>query len=94
MKEKLKEKFRFLHLSNLWHLNYNGIHIYLDPDEYKKATEEVIINIIKERTTQKPKPQPQKDILSHDEGLEEFRKTKEMLKRMKFSDFYKNQANN
>jgi hypothetical protein len=90
----MKEKFKILPLSNQRYLNYKGIHIYIDPEDFKEASEEDIINIIKARTTQKPKPQPKEDILSHDEGLEEFRKTKEMLKRMKFSDFYKNQANN
>ena len=70
MKKKLlKGLFYRSGRTNQWYMNYKGMHIYIDNDEFEKASEEDIENIIKSKTTQHPKPKPQEDILSHDEGL-------------------------
>lgn len=90
----MKKYFKFSPQTNQYYMNYKGMPVNIDKEDFEKMSDMEIEMYIKTKTTQHPKPEPQEDILSHDEGLEEFRKTKEMLKRMKFSDFYKNQANN
>lgn len=84
----MKENFKFFPRTNQWYMNYKGMPISFDKDQFDTMSDEDIVAYIKNKTTQKPKPQPQEDILSHEKGLEEFRKTKEMLNKMRFSDFY------
>lgn len=90
----MKKYFKFSPQSNQYYMNYKGMPVNIDKDDFDKMSDVEIEMYIKSKTTQKPKPEPKEDILSHEDGLKEFQKTKEMLKRMKFADFYKNQANN
>jgi hypothetical protein len=85
MEKSLKSLFKPYKNTNLVYLNYKGIPIYFDRQEFKNSiTEEDIIAYIKAKTEQKPKPKPKEDILPFDQGLEEFQKGKDKLTFLKF----------
>lgn len=90
----MKKYFKFSPQSNQYYMNYKGMPVNIDKDDFDKMSDAEIEMYIKSKITQTPKPEPKEDVLDHEEGLKEFQKTKEMLKRMKFSDFYRNQENN
>jgi hypothetical protein len=90
----MKKYFKFYPQSNQYYLNYKGLPVNIDKNDFEKMSDEQIEMYIKAKTTQSPKSKQKEDILSHDEGIKEFQKTKNMLQKMKFLDFYKNQENN
>lgn len=90
----MKKYFKFSPQTNQYYMNYKGMPINIDKDDFEKMSDLDIEMYINTKIKQSPKPEPQEDILDHEKGLGEFKKTKEMLKKLKFSDFYNNQENN
>lgn len=88
-KISLKSLFKPSRRTNQWYLNYKGTHIYIDNEDFKKASEEYIKNIINAYTKNAQKPNPQKDIVPYEDGLELFKQGKERLKaRMTEESFF------
>jgi hypothetical protein len=86
----MKKHFKFSQRTNQYYTYYKGMPINIDKETFENSSEDEIAKIIKNLTTQTPKKRYEEPPLSHDDSIEEFRKTKEMLNKLKFADFYKN----
>jgi hypothetical protein len=84
MEKNLKNLFKPYKNTDQVYLNYKGLHIYIDKDEFKRMSEEDILALIKARTTQKSPTQPKEDILPFEQGLDMFKQGKEKLNFLKY----------
>jgi hypothetical protein len=89
----MKKYFKFSPQSNQYYLNYKGLPINIDKDEFNLMSEDDIINLIKSLTTQTSKKRQKKDIVPHDEGKELFKAGLRRIKPENFREFYDYMSN-
>jgi hypothetical protein len=93
MEKNLKNLFKPYKNTDQVYLNYKGLHIYIDKDEFKRMSEEDILALIKARTTQTSKKRQEEDIVPHDEGRELFKTGLKRIKPENFREFYDSMSN-
>jgi hypothetical protein len=89
----MKKYFKFSPQSNQYYLNYKGLPINIDKDEFNLMSEDDVINLIKSLTTQTSKKRQEEDIVPHDEGRELFKTGLKRIKPENFREFYDSMFN-
>lgn len=89
----MKKYFKFSPQSNQYYLNYKGLPINIDKDEFNLMSEDDVINLIKSLTNQTPKKRKEEDIVPHDEGRELFKAGLKRIKPENFREFYDSMSN-
>ena len=84
----MKKYFKFSPQSNQYYLNYKGLPINIDKDEFNLMSDDDVINLIKSLTIQTPKKRQEEDIVPHDEGRELFKAGLKKIKPENFREFY------
>lgn len=81
----IKNKFKYDSLSNQYKLNYKGKWIYIDFEDFKKMSENDVLEMIKNLT--KPKEKKKVDYVSYDELKKGFDDVREYMKSNPDVDF-------
>lgn len=89
----MKKYFKFSPQSNQYYLNYKGLPINIDKDEFNLMSDDDVMNLIKSLTIQTPKKRQEEDIVPHDEGRELFKAGLKRIKPENFRDFYDSMSN-
>jgi hypothetical protein len=84
----MKKYFKFSPQSNQYYLNYKGLPINIDKDDFNLMSDDDVINLIKSLTTQTSKKRQEEDIVPHDEGRELFKAGLKKIKPENFREFY------
>lgn len=84
----MKKYFKFSPQSNQYYLNYKGLPVNIDKDEFNLMSDDDVIKLIKSLTTQTPKKRQEEDIVPHDEGRELFKAGLKRIKPENFREFY------
>ena len=84
----MKKYFKFSPQSNQYYLNYKGLPVNIDKDEFNLMSDDDVINLIKSLTIQTPKKRQEEDIVPHDEGRELFKAGLKKIKPENFREFY------
>lgn len=81
----IKNKFKYDSLTNQYKLNYKGKWIYIDFEDFKKMSEDDVLEMIKNLT--KPKEKKKIDYVSYDELKKGFDDVREYMKSNPNVDF-------
>lgn len=84
----MKKYFKFSPQSNQYYLNYKGLPVNIDKDEFNLMSDDDVINLIKSLTIQTPQKRQEEDIVPHDEGRELFKAGLKRIKPENFREFY------
>lgn len=81
----IKNKFKYDSLTNQYKLNYKGKWIYIDFEDFKKMSDDDVLEMIKNLT--KPKEKKKTDYVSYDELKKGFDDVREYIKTNPNIDF-------
>lgn len=80
----MKKYFKYSPQSNQYYLNYKGMPINIDKDEFDLMSDSDVETYIKRKTLQTPKPEKKEDVLPFDQGLDMFKQGKDRLNFLKY----------